>query len=55
MRGILSEAMIMCAESPGKIEIIDPPAGCVPGDKVVCEGYTGQPDEQLNPKRKVGN
>ena len=53
MRGIFSEAMIMCAESPDNIEIIDPPPGSVPGDRVLFEGYSGEPDEQLNPKKKV--
>ncbi len=41
MRGISSEAMVMCASSPEKVEILDPPAGCVIGDRVVCAGYEG--------------
>ena len=53
MRGIFSQAMVMCASSPELAEILDPPPGAVPGDKIICEGYPGTPDEQLNPKRKV--
>ena len=41
MRGVVSAAMVMCASSGDKTEIIDPPAGAVPGERVVFEGYTG--------------
>lgn len=41
MRGVVSEAMVMCASSVEKIEILDPPSSCVPGDSVTFEGYTG--------------
>ncbi|KAG7278553.1 hypothetical protein CRUP_033421 [Coryphaenoides rupestris] len=34
MRGVVSQAMVMCASSPDKVEILDPPAGAVPGDRV---------------------
>eukprot|EP00127_Corallochytrium_limacisporum_P000107 Clim_evm14s4 gene=Clim_evmTU14s4 len=53
MRGILSEAMVMCAEATDKCEALEPPAGAVPGDLVSFEGYPRTPDAQLNPKRKV--
>ncbi|KAM8713535.1 hypothetical protein ACLKA7_013799 [Drosophila subpalustris] len=53
MRGVLSEAMVMCASTADKVEVLSPPAGAVPGDLVHCEGYTRQPDAQLNPKKKV--
>jgi len=72
MRGISSEAMVMCASSPEKVEILDPPPGCMVGERVVCAGYegewainrdggglmlmyisSGEPDGQLNPKKKV--
>ncbi|XP_046845075.1 aminoacyl tRNA synthase complex-interacting multifunctional protein 1-like [Xenia sp. Carnegie-2017] len=53
MRGILSHAMVMCASSPELCELLDPPSTSVPGDKVICEGYLGTPDEQLNPKKKI--
>jgi len=53
MRGILSEAMVMCASTPDKVEVLSPPAGAVPGDLVHCEGYNRQPDAVMNPKKKV--
>ncbi|XP_068607271.1 aminoacyl tRNA synthase complex-interacting multifunctional protein 1a isoform X2 [Brachionichthys hirsutus] len=53
MRGVVSQAMVMCASSPDKIEILDPPSGAVPGDKITFQGFPGEPDKELNPKRKV--
>lgn len=53
MRGVTSEAMVMCASTPEKVEILSPPPGAQPGDRVVCDGYPGQPDAQLNPKKKI--
>ncbi|XP_017033301.1 aminoacyl tRNA synthase complex-interacting multifunctional protein 1 [Drosophila kikkawai] len=53
MRGVTSEAMVMCASTPDKVEVLSPPPGAVPGDLVHCEGYPRQPDAQLNPKKKI--
>ncbi|XP_042222668.1 aminoacyl tRNA synthase complex-interacting multifunctional protein 1-like [Homarus americanus] len=53
MRGIASEAMIMCASTPDKVEILAPPAGSQPGDLIEFEGYTRNPDAVLNPKKKI--
>uniref|UniRef100_A0A1E1XUU5 Putative trna-binding protein n=1 Tax=Amblyomma sculptum TaxID=1581419 RepID=A0A1E1XUU5_AMBSC len=53
MRGVTSEAMVMCASTPEKVEILAPPPNALPGDRVVCDGYPGQPDAQLNPKKKI--
>ncbi|XP_055625589.1 aminoacyl tRNA synthase complex-interacting multifunctional protein 1 isoform X2 [Toxorhynchites rutilus septentrionalis] len=53
MRGILSEAMVMCASSPEKVEILAPPEGAVPGDLVHVEGYPRVPDAVMNPKKKI--
>merc|ERR1712183_442808 len=53
MRGIMSEAMVMCASTPEKVEIMAPPAGSKPGDLVEVEGYVRNPDAQLNPKKKI--
>merc|ERR1711962_146380 len=53
MRGIMSEAMVMCASTPEKVEILAPPAGAKPGDVVEVKGYTRAPDAQLNPKKKI--
>ncbi|XP_057651556.1 aminoacyl tRNA synthase complex-interacting multifunctional protein 1 [Diorhabda carinulata] len=57
MRGITSEAMVMCAvqteEGGSIIETIIPPENSNPGDLVHCEGYTRQPDSIMNPKKKI--
>ncbi|KAK1174936.1 aminoacyl tRNA synthase complex-interacting multifunctional protein 1-like isoform X1 [Acipenser oxyrinchus oxyrinchus] len=53
MRGVVSQAMVMCASSPDKVEVLDPPSGAVPGDRVTFQGFPGQPDKELNPKKKV--
>ncbi|XP_052897173.1 aminoacyl tRNA synthase complex-interacting multifunctional protein 1 isoform X1 [Anopheles moucheti] len=53
MRGILSEAMVMCASSPDGVEILAPPEGSVPGDLVHVEGYPRVPDVVMNPKKKI--
>lgn len=43
----------MCASTPEKVEILSPPPSAVPGDLVHCEGFTRNPEPQLNPKKKV--
>lgn len=62
MRGRKSEAMLMAASvtgTDGRRQVIplNPPAECKPGDRVVVKGYehetAGEPDEQLNPKKKI--
>lgn len=53
MRGILSEAMVMCASTPEKVEILVPPENSKIGDRVVVPGFPGDADGQLNPKKKI--
>merc|ERR1712150_253020 len=62
MRGILSEAMLLAASKTnmsGTREVIPllPPPGCQPGDRVTVQGFShaehGDPDEQLNPRKKI--
>ncbi|XP_033210758.1 tyrosine--tRNA ligase, cytoplasmic [Belonocnema kinseyi] len=57
LRGIESHGMVLCAsvDEPTKaVEPLRPPAGSLPGEKIVVEGYeSGNPDEVLNPKKKV--
>ncbi|XP_041839809.1 aminoacyl tRNA synthase complex-interacting multifunctional protein 1a [Melanotaenia boesemani] len=53
MRGVVSQAMVMCASSPDKVEILDPPSGTSPGDRITFQGFPGEPDKELNPKKKV--
>ncbi|KAF6128627.1 aminoacyl tRNA synthetase complex interacting multifunctional protein 1 [Phyllostomus discolor] len=53
MRGVLSQAMVMCASSPEKVEILAPPNGSVPGDRITFDAFPGDPDKELNPKKKI--
>jgi len=54
MRGIMSEAMVMCASTPDKVEIMAPPPGSKPGDVVLVDGFTRDSNMgQLNPKKKI--
>ncbi|CAH6789054.1 Aimp1 [Phodopus roborovskii] len=53
MRGITSQAMVMCASSPEKVEILAPPNGSVPGDRIIFDTFPGEPDKELNPKKKI--
>lgn len=53
MRGIMSQGMIMCASTPEKVEIIDPPPDVKQGDRVSVDGFPGEPDDLLHPKKKI--
>ncbi|XP_060013788.1 aminoacyl tRNA synthase complex-interacting multifunctional protein 1 [Lagenorhynchus albirostris] len=53
MRGVVSQAMVMCASSPDKVEILAPPNGSVPGDRITFDALPGEPDKELNPKKKI--
>lgn len=53
MRGVKSCAMVLCASNDTGVEFVNPPAGSQPGDKLHFEGYDGEPEKQLNPKKKV--
>uniref|UniRef100_A0A5S6QKB4 Methionine--tRNA ligase, cytoplasmic n=1 Tax=Trichuris muris TaxID=70415 RepID=A0A5S6QKB4_TRIMR len=53
MRGIESQAMVLCASTKEAVEILEPPNGSTPGDRVSCCLYDGTPEKQLNPKKKI--
>ncbi|KAF9481163.1 nucleic acid-binding protein [Pholiota conissans] len=60
MRGVKSFAMVLCATSKegkeGGIELIQPPPGSKPGDRIYFEGAEFEnaiPLTQLNPKKKI--
>ena len=36
-----------------QVELVDPPPGSEPGDRVYVEGFDGEPDSQMNPKHKI--
>lgn len=63
MRGVKSAAMVLAA-SPrlgegeedhhkGPVELVSPPAEAKAGEKVWFEGWEGEPEGVLNPKKKV--
>lgn len=56
MRGVESKGMVLCAsiDEPKQVEPLLAPEGSKPGDRIIVEGYeTGEPDEVLNPKKKI--
>ncbi|KAJ3258761.1 hypothetical protein HK103_003355 [Boothiomyces macroporosus] len=55
MRGIKSFAMVLCAsnEDHTKVELLVPPKGSKPGDKIFFKGHAGEPEPELKPKKKV--
>ncbi|KAK8684907.1 hypothetical protein V6N13_040921 [Hibiscus sabdariffa] len=55
MRGIKSHAMVLAASNNDhtKVELVEPPKSAVVGERVTFPGFTGEPDDVLNPKKKV--
>ncbi|KAH6659877.1 hypothetical protein BKA67DRAFT_31699 [Truncatella angustata] len=63
MRGIKSCAMVLAAspklkegevdDHKGPVELASPPEGAVAGERVYFEGWEGEPEGVLNPKKKV--
>uniref|UniRef100_A0A1B0B6M3 Tyrosine--tRNA ligase n=1 Tax=Glossina palpalis gambiensis TaxID=67801 RepID=A0A1B0B6M3_9MUSC len=55
MRGILSEGMVLCTSNADHT-IVEPlivPSSAAAGTRLAFQGYNGQPEEQLNPKKKT--
>ncbi|KAF3766840.1 nucleic acid-binding protein [Cryphonectria parasitica EP155] len=63
MRGIKSSAMVLAAspkvkegevdDHKGPVELVNPPADAQAGERVFFEGFRGEPEKQLNPKKKI--
>lgn len=63
MRGIKSSAMVLAAspkikegeadDHKGPVELVNPPAGAKAGERVFFDGFKGEPEKQLNPKKKI--
>ncbi|OTA96120.1 hypothetical protein M434DRAFT_393205 [Hypoxylon sp. CO27-5] len=63
MRGIKSSGLVLCAsprlkegevdDHKGPFELVDPPADAKVGERVHFEGFGGEPDGILNPKKKI--
>ncbi|KAJ4300089.1 G4 quadruplex nucleic acid binding protein [Collariella sp. IMI 366227] len=63
MRGIKSSAMVLAAsprlkegeadDHKGPVELVNPPTNAKAGERVYFEGWQGEPEKVLNPKKKV--
>ncbi|CAO2822473.1 unnamed protein product [Amaranthus hypochondriacus] len=55
MRGIKSHAMVLAASDSAhtKVELVDPPKDAPIGERLKFPGFEGEPDDVLNPKKKV--
>ncbi|GLU08690.1 hypothetical protein SLE2022_255870 [Rubroshorea leprosula] len=55
MRGIKSQAMVLAASNSDhtKIELVEPPKSATVGEQITFPGFEGEPDDVLNPKKKV--
>ncbi|KAL2140170.1 hypothetical protein VTI28DRAFT_4186 [Corynascus sepedonium] len=63
MRGIKSSAMVLAAsprlkegeadDHKGPVELVNPPADAKAGERVYFEGWQGEPERVLNPKKKI--
>uniref|UniRef100_A0A3B1JKX5 Aminoacyl tRNA synthetase complex interacting multifunctional protein 1b n=1 Tax=Astyanax mexicanus TaxID=7994 RepID=A0A3B1JKX5_ASTMX len=53
VRGVQSQARLVCAANQDRIEPLDPPRGALPGDRVTFQNYPGGVEKELNPKRRI--
>ena len=63
MRGVLSAAMVLAAsprlaegeedKHAGPVELVSPPVSATAGERIYFEGWEGEPEGVLNPKKKV--
>ena len=53
LKGVPSEAMVLCASTAEKVELMEPPQGAQPGDKVTAVGFEGEPAPECNPKNNI--
>ncbi|TKS93336.1 Aminoacyl tRNA synthase complex-interacting multifunctional protein 1 [Collichthys lucidus] len=55
MKGLVSQARLLCcsASEDDGAELLAPPPGSTPGDRVTFLNYPGEPDRELQSKQKV--
>uniref|UniRef100_A0A5B7ACZ8 Putative methionine--tRNA ligase n=1 Tax=Davidia involucrata TaxID=16924 RepID=A0A5B7ACZ8_DAVIN len=55
MRGVKSQAMVLATSNSDhtKVELVEPPQSAPVGERVKFPGFEGEPDDVLNPKKKV--
>ncbi|XP_011485465.2 aminoacyl tRNA synthase complex-interacting multifunctional protein 1 [Oryzias latipes] len=54
LRGVVSQARLLCCSaSDDCVEMLAPPVGSAPGDRVTFLSYPGDPDRELQSKQRV--
>ncbi|XP_068072848.2 uncharacterized protein isoform X1 [Danio rerio] len=53
VRGVQSQARLLCAVNQERMEPLTPPTGAQPGDRVTFQLYPGEPEKELNPKQRL--
>ncbi|KAM4714036.1 aminoacyl tRNA synthase complex-interacting multifunctional protein 1 [Anableps anableps] len=54
MRGVVSQGRLLCCSaSDVSVELLVPPAGSAPGDRITFLNYPGEPDGELSSKQKI--
>ncbi|XP_062871478.1 aminoacyl tRNA synthase complex-interacting multifunctional protein 1 [Trichomycterus rosablanca] len=53
VRGVQSQARVLCAVHQNKMEPLAPPTCATPGDRITFQNYPGEAEKELNPKRRV--
>ena len=55
MRDVMSYGMVLCAsdEAHTTVEPLTPPEGAACGERITFEGFAGDPEKQINPKKKL--
>jgi aminoacyl tRNA synthase complex-interacting multifunctional protein 1 len=53
LRGILSQAMLLCAYSEDKVELLEPPNNSQPGEFITVKGYERNFAKEINKKNRI--
>ncbi|XP_059396692.1 aminoacyl tRNA synthase complex-interacting multifunctional protein 1 [Carassius carassius] len=53
VRGVQSQARLLCAVNQERMEPLAPPTSAQPGDRVTFQNYPGEPEKELNPKQRI--
>ncbi|XP_061814996.1 aminoacyl tRNA synthase complex-interacting multifunctional protein 1-like [Nerophis lumbriciformis] len=54
LKGVASQARLLwCFQSDHAVELLAPPTGSNPGDRVTCLDFPGEPDRELQSKQRV--
>ena len=50
--GFNSTGLVLCAKNGDTVELVEPPAGSVVGERVCIEGFSGEPQSATQVKKK---